>query len=124
MRNVWRYSFVKAKEGIYLAEIYYGRIEKQGKEIFVNPLWGIKKDEEPLPSIEDWKKYKKDNRVKKAFSYGYYFVANENDALVMALDLETNEPRTDVIIVKTDKELPTEKDFIKITLDELRRSIE
>lgn len=119
MKSVWRYSFVKAKEGIYLAEIYYRRIEKQGKEIFVNPFWGIKKDEEPLPSIENWKKYKKDNKVDRAFSYGYYFVANENDELIIALDLKTNEPRTDVIIVKTDKELPTKEEFIKVTLDEL-----
>lgn len=114
MKSVWRYSFVLTNEGIHLAEIYYRRIEKQGKEIFVNPFWRV---------IENWEKLKeKDNRVDRAFSYGYYFVANENNELIMALDLKTDKPRTDVIIVKTDKELPTKEEFIKVTLDELLSS--
>lgn len=121
MKSVWRYSFVLTKEGIYLAEIYYRRAEKQGKEIFVNPLWSVK--DKSLNNIENWKELKeRDNRVDRAFSYGYYFVANENDELIMALDLETNEPRTDVIIVRVDKELPIEEEFIKVTLDELLSS--
>lgn len=111
MRSVWRYSLIKTKEGTHLAEIYYRRIEKQGKEIFVNPFWRV---------IENWKELKeRDKRVDRALSYGYYFVANENNELIMALDLKTNEPRTDVIIVKTDKELPAKEEFIKVTLDEL-----
>lgn len=116
-RKVWRYSFVKSEENIYLAEVFYTRVEAEEREIFINPYWLAK--EGPLPSIEDWRALKEDVRVQRAFTYGYYFLADENGDLLYALDIETNNFRYDILLVTSAVEIFPERDFIRVDISDL-----